>query len=112
MAEVLKLSKPLKIFGANEDIELSELPYDFENMTAKDKINVGKKMKAAGIPTIMEEMDSDYHFYLFAEAVCVADRSISTDDVLRISAKDAQKASNLARSFFFFSLGELSQMMQ
>lgn len=111
MAEVLKLSKPLKVIGANEDRELIELPYDFENMTAKDKINVGKKMKADGIPTIMEEMDSDYHFYLFAEAVCVADRTIDTADVLRISAKDAQRASKVARSFFFFNLEELSRMI-
>lgn len=109
MSEVLKLSKPLKIIGANEDRELTELPYDFENMTAKDKINVGKKMKTAGVPVVMEELDMDYHLYLFAEAVCVADRSIDTNDVLRMSAKDAQKAAVLARSFFFFDLEELSK---
>ena len=59
----------------------------------------------------MEELDTDYHLYLFAEAVCVADREIDTADVLRISAKDAQRASKLTRSFFFFDLEELSTMI-
>lgn len=97
MAEVFKLSKPIMINGE----EVKELPYDFENMTAKDKINAGKKMKTAGNPISVEEIDSDYHLYLFAEAVCKADPSIDTSDVLRISAKDAQKAGELARSFFY-----------
>jgi hypothetical protein len=105
MSETFKLSKPIKINGE----EVNELPYDFENMTAKDKLNTGKKMKTAGIPCNMEELDADYHLYLFAEAVCVADRSIDTNDVLRMSAKDAQKAAQLARSFFFFDLAELSK---
>ena len=109
MAENLKLSKPIKIFGANSDRELTELPYDFDNMTAKDKLNAGKKMKQAGIPCNMEELDADYHLYLFAEAVHVADRSIDTADVLNMSAKDAQKAAVLARNFFFFDLVELSK---
>lgn len=109
--KTLKLSKPIKIFGANQDRELTELPYDFENMTAKDKMNAGKKMKQDGIPSNMEEMDTDYHFYLFAEAVRVADRTIDTADVFGISAKDSQKASSLARSFFFFGSVEPSQMI-
>jgi len=111
MTETLKLTKPLKVIGAKEDREITELPYDFENMTARDKLNVGKKMKSDGYPIVMEELDMDYHLYLFAEAVCVADRTIDTADVLRISAKDAQKAAQLARNFFFFNLEELSQMI-
>lgn len=111
MAEGLKLSKPIKIFGANEDRELTELPYDFENMTAKDKMNAGKKMKVDGMPIGMEEFDMDYHLYLFAEAVCVADRTIDTSDVLRISAKDAQKAAQLARSFFYYAVEDLYKML-
>lgn len=102
MAGVLKLTKPIKIFGAEKDRELTELPYDFENMTAKDKINAGKKMKTAGIPCNMEELDADYHLYLFAEAVHVADKTIDTNDVLEMSAKDTRKAAVLARDFFFF----------
>jgi len=94
---IFKLSKPIMING----VEVKELPYDFENMTAKDKMNAGKKMKQAGIPSNMEELDTDYHLFLFAEAVCKADSSIDTSDVLRISAKDARKAGALARNFFY-----------
>ena len=102
MSETFKLSNPLKVFGAEKDRELTELPYDFENMTARDKLNAGKKMKASGNPaTSVEELDTDYHLYLFAEAVCVADKAIDTSDVLRISAKDAQKGASLARRFFY-----------
>ena len=102
----LKLSKPLKIFGANEDRELTELPYDFEGMSAKDKLNAGKKMRAAGYSPTVEELDTDYHLFLFAEAVHVADKTIDPDTVLGISAKDSQRASSLARSFFFLDLAE------
>ena len=98
----LKLSKPIMI--NNE--EAKELQYDFENMTAKDKINASKKMKAAGIAMSIEELDPDYHLYLFAEAVCVADKNIMTADVLRMSAKDSQKASALARNFFYLDSEE------
>jgi len=111
MSEKLKLTKPLKVIGANEDRELTELPYDFENMTARDKLNAGKKMKIDGMPIGMEEFDMDYHLYLFAEAACVADKSISTEDVLNMSAKDAQTAVVLARNFFFFDVAGLSRMI-
>lgn len=111
MAEVLKLSKPLKLIGANEDRSITELPYDFENMTARDKLNAGRKMKSDGYPIVMQELDMDYHLYLFAEAVRVADSTIDISDVLRISAKDAQEAEQLARNFFFFNLGDLYKMI-
>lgn len=95
--EVLKLSKPIMINGE----EVKELPYDFENMTAKDKIEAGKEMKAAGVPMSVAEIDSDYHFYLFAKAVNKANPSITIQDVMRLSAKDADKAAALARNFFY-----------
>ncbi|MDF2891246.1 MAG: hypothetical protein K0R80_1613, partial [Clostridia bacterium] len=44
--EKLVLKKPIKIDGK----EVTELPYDFENMTARDKINAGKNMMADGVP--------------------------------------------------------------
>ncbi len=103
MAEKLKLSKPVDINGE----KLTELPYDFEEMTARDKIEAGKKMKAAQIPiSNVEELDTDYHLFLFAQAVCKADPSIDINDVLRISAKDAREAGKLARGFFYFDSEE------
>lgn len=98
----LTLSKPIMINGE----EVKELPYDFEAMTARDKIKAGQKMKIAGIVSNMEEMDTDYHFFLFAEAVCKADPGIAETDVMMISAKDAHKAAALARNFFYLDSGE------
>ena len=106
MAESLKLTKPIKIFGANEDRELTELPYDFENMSARDKLNAGKRMRVAGYVPTVEEIDADYQLYLFTEAVHAADKTIDPDTVLGISARDSQRASSLARSFFFLDLAE------
>lgn len=100
--EVLKLSKPIMINGE----EVSELPYDFESMTAKDKIDVGKEMKAAGIPISVAELDPDYHFYLFAKAVNKANSAITTVDVMRMSAQDADRAAALARNFFYLGSEE------
>ncbi|AYO30255.1 phage tail assembly protein [Biomaibacter acetigenes] len=100
--ETLKLSKPIMINGE----EVTELPYDFENLTAKDKLNASKKMKAAGIPLSIPETDPDYHLYLFAEAVCKVNSAIDITDIMRMSAKDADKAASLARSFFYLDLAE------
>lgn len=100
MPETLKLSKPIMINGE----EVTELPYDFESMTARDKLEAGKKMKAAQIPVSnVEELDTDYHFFLFIQAVCKADPSIDVADVMRISAKDEREACRLARNFFYFT---------
>jgi hypothetical protein len=94
---VLKLIKPIMINGE----EVKELKYDFDNMTARDKLDVGKRMKMDGNSPSVEEIDNDYHFYLFAGAVSKADSSIDTSDLMRLSARDAQKGSGLARSFFY-----------
>lgn len=99
MEKALKfpLSKPIAINGE----EVKELPYDFENMTARDKLNAGKAMKADGISSNIEEVDTDYHLYLFAQAVAKADPGIAHTDVLRMSARDAHRAAALARDFFY-----------
>jgi hypothetical protein len=99
---VLKLSKPIMVDGK----EVNELPYDFENMTARDKLNVGKRIKLDAVPVSIEEIDTDYHFYLFAGAVVKANSEIDTSDVLRISAKDASRGAGLARDFFYRNLEE------
>lgn len=105
MSETLKLTKPIMINGD----EFAELPYDFESMTARDKLNIGKQIKSDGIPITVEELDTDYHLYLFAGAVKKADSSIDFADVFRMSAKDAQQGAKLARNFFYFTSEDLSQ---
>jgi len=83
--------------------EVKELPYNFEDMTARDKLNIGKRIKQDGIPVSVEELDSDYHFYLFAGAVTKANPDIDISDLMRLGAKDAQKGTGIARNFFYMS---------
>ena len=99
---VLTLTKPIFIDGK----EVKELIYDFESMTARDKLNVGKRIKSDGIPISVEELDTDYHMYLFAGAVVKANPEMDMSDVFRLSAKDIQKGSKLARSFFYVNSEE------
>ncbi len=93
----LKLRKPIEINGK----EYKELPYDLDGLTAKDKMNAGKKYKASGGIVSVQELDPDYHLHLFAAAVEKADPSIDTEDVLRMSARDSAQAEKLVRDFFF-----------
>lgn len=101
----LKLSKPILINGN----EVKELPYDLENMNARDKLNAGKEYKKNGGAIAVEELDSDYHLFLFAKAVSKADANIDTNDVLRISAKDATVADKIVRDFFYLDSEDTSQ---
>jgi hypothetical protein len=57
---------------------------------------------------LVQELDSDYHLYIFAVAVKKAAPSFEVEDVLRISFKDAVKAEGLVRGFFFLNLEESS----
>lgn len=93
----LKLNKPVDINGNS----VTELPYNFEDLTARDKAEATKAFKKSGNVVQVQELDPDYHLYLFAAAVKKADSSVEIEDVLRISAKDASKAEALARDFFF-----------
>lgn len=97
--EVLTLTKPVFI----NDEEVKELTYNFEDMTARDKINVGRRIKQDGIAVSVEELDADYHMYLFAGAVVKANPTYDISDVLRLSAKDAQRGAALARNFFYLN---------
>ncbi len=102
MAEVLKLSKPININGE----EVKELKYNFEDMTARDKAEATKAYKKDGNVVSVQELDPEYHLYLFAAAVKKENTSIETEDVLRISAKDSVRAEGLVRDFFFLDLAD------
>jgi len=93
----LILTKPVDINGE----KVSELPYNFEDMTARDKAEATRAFKKSGNVVQVQELDPDYHLFLFAAAVRKANPSIEIEDVLRISAKDAAKAESLVRDFFF-----------
>lgn len=100
----LKLRKPIKINGK----EVTEISYDFDNFTAKDKMNAGKKYKKDGGIISVEELDPDYHLYVFAEAAAKVDKSIDITDILRLNAKDSTRAESLVRDFFFLDSEETS----
>jgi hypothetical protein len=100
--QVLQLTRPIMINGE----EVKELKYDFDGMTGRDKVNVGKRIKQDGIPVSVEELDTDYHMYLFAGAVTKANADIDISDVMRLSAKDIQKGAALARNFFYLDSEE------
>lgn len=105
MAEVLKLRKPIDINGE----KVSELIYNFEDMTARDKAEATKVYKKGGNVVSVQELDPEYHLYLFAAAVRKENTSIEVEDVLRISAKDSVKAEGLVRDFFFLDSEESLQ---
>ncbi|WP_040948475.1 phage tail assembly protein [Gorillibacterium massiliense] len=98
----LVLNKPILINGE----EVRELNCNLEDMTARDKAEATKAFKKAGNMIMVQELDADYHLYLFAAAVHKENSSIEVDDVLRMSAKDSVKAEALVRDFFFLSSGE------
>lgn len=101
----LKLSKPIMVNGN----EVKVIAYDFDAMTAQDKLNAGKTYKKAGNVISVQELDSDYHIYIFAEAAKKANEGLDINDVLRMSAKDSAKAEGLVRDFFFLSSEDSSQ---
>ncbi len=94
-----KLTKPIEINGE----KVTELTYDFEEMTANDKARATKIYKKAGNTLMVQELDSDYHLFLFVAAVRKVNEGIEVEDVLRISAKDSCRAETLVRDFFFLS---------
>jgi TATA-box binding protein (TBP) (component of TFIID and TFIIIB) len=102
---VFKLSKAIHINGES----VKELTYNLEDMTAKDKADATRAFKKAGNMVMVQELDSDYHLYLFAAAVKKENTSIEPEDVLRMSAKDAVKAEALVRDFFFLDSEGSSQ---
>lgn len=98
-AEVLKLTRPIYINGE----EVSEIAYDFDALTAADKLSVTPEMLQLGFQMgSIEEYDSNYHFFLFAKAAERASGGkVTAADLLRLSAKDCTAAGRLAKSFFF-----------
>ncbi|MGF7431095.1 hypothetical protein PQV03_10060 [Thermoanaerobacterium thermosaccharolyticum] len=103
--DTLKLSKPIMINGE----EVKEIKYDLDSLTAQDLQNASRKYQKNGGVIQVQELDSVYHLYLFAEAVAKVNPEIDLTDILRLSAKDAIKAESLVRNFFFLDLEDSSQ---
>lgn len=100
--KIFKLERPIPFDGA----EINEIHYDFEGMTARDKKAASKEyVKDEGALNV-QELDSEYHLYLFAAAAKKVNRNIEMTDILRMSARDAIRAQTIARDFFFLSSAE------
>ena len=94
---ILKLRKPIFIDGK----EVSEIPYDFEELTGKDVDDAFKAARKNGyMITGAYEMDPIIGGYMFAQAA-----GIDYLDLERLSAKDFAKAGSLGRDFFIADLG-------
>lgn len=102
----LVLVKPIMVDGT----ERTEIEYDFDTFTARDKMKAGKRYKKDGGVISVQELDSDYHLYIFAEAAAKTDKSIDINDIFRLNAKDSSRAESLVRDFFFMDSEDMSQM--
>ncbi len=92
---VLELKYPIKINGE----EVAQLEYDFEELTAKDLHEASKYLKELGIPVTVAALDQDYQLVVFAKAVKKKMRGVTLNDLMRLNAADAMKATALARNF-------------
>lgn len=91
------LTKPIRINGD----ETTSLSFNFDELTAQDKVNITKKYKKDGNVPMVQELDSDFHLYLFAAAVRKENPSIEIEDILRMNAQDSIRAEALVRDFFY-----------
>ena len=65
----LTLSKAIDIDGT----KVKELKYNFDDMTARDKQRAGLAFKKSGGGVSVQELDSDYHLFLFGAGVSFGD---------------------------------------
>lgn len=91
----LKLSRPITI----NDVELTELEYDFEALTGGDIMALNKRLTNEGITITIRETDGQYLDRLFFMAVRKANPVIDYPDLRRIAAIDLIRAEGITRSF-------------
>ncbi len=91
----LVLKKPLKVAGN----VLNYLEFDFDDLTAKDLHQASKYLKNLGIPVSVPALDYEYQLTLFARAVKLKMKDVEFNDLMRLSAADASRATGLVRDF-------------
>lgn len=97
MKGTLKLTNPIFLDGE----EVSEIAYDFSEITLKDRIYIYKSAHeddpgSVGLP----EFDSAEHVWAFAFAASKARKASMPKEFLTIRGKDALRATELGRAFF------------
>ena len=88
---IYKLIKPIKIDGE----EITELNYNFDELTGEDLQRAAKDLSKHGISVNVPELDNNYHAAIFAIAA-----DVSFQDITRLSARDYTKCTSLVRDFF------------
>lgn len=100
---VLKLRKPFLLDG----VEVRELPYDFDALTAKDIIEVDKERgKNGGNQVYVDIVDPASQLGIFARAVEKKLPTCTLNDLLRLKGRDAKAAMVLGRRFFTETYGD------
>lgn len=93
----ITLLKPIMVNGE----QVTAIPYDFESITAKDHLKIGRDLKSKGTVVAIEQFDGEYLLNLFAKAVSKVSTSIILNDLMRLSSKDYTKIIRLTRDFFY-----------
>lgn len=102
----MELNVPIMI----NNREFKEIEYNFDALNTKDLSGATKLMSQYDmIKLTPQELDHDYHFFLFVKAVQKVNPAIACSDLMRMNAKDGLQARSLARKFFFLSTEDSSQ---
>lgn len=87
----LVLKKPVEINGEMT----KEIPYDLDALTGQDIADTIKMLARNSVVVVMTETDQNYHAGIFATA-----SGLDYSDMLKLNAKDYNKACNIVRDFF------------
>ena len=100
---ILKLHKPIKVNG----MERREFLYDFDALTTRDIMSLGKGRAAMGLGNATsQELDTYAQLALFMRAAIRADSELDESDLERMSGRDAIRAQRLGRDFFLADMLE------
>lgn len=97
MKGTLKLNHPIALDGE----EVKEIPYDFNEITLKDRIYIYKSAHEDDPGSVgLQEFDAAEHVWAFAFAASKARKNSMPSEFLKIRGKDAMRATELGRAFF------------
>ena len=100
---ILQLHRPIKVNG----VERTEILYDFDALTTRDVMALGKGRAAMGLGNATsQELDTYAQLALFMRAAIRADSSLDEADLERMSGRDAIRAQRLGRDFFLADMLE------
>lgn len=90
------LKKPFSYEGQ----EVSELHFDWEELTGKDSLAIERELQALNRPVVVREISGEYQIRLAARA---CRENISVDFLKALPLKECNRILNAARSFLLFA---------